>query len=200
MRFHSALGWVPAAATAAFLLLPPIAPAAAQSDAAGMAGVGRSATVTVRGAITAIDTAARKVTLRNQKGHTVTVTVPADVGDLSRVQVGDVVMATLRVSLRFVQSQPGIGGPKPSTTMRAGAARDGNAAAGAVSDKIVRTAVVMGVNPADNTVQLVDPAGGEVRTLHVRDPEMQQMLPRLRVGAIITMIATEVFAVAWTRG
>jgi len=199
MRYPPALAWVPAAALAACLLLP-APPAAAQSDAAGMAGVGRIANVTVRGTITAIDTAAGKVTLRNLKGHTITVTVPADVGDLKQVKVGDVVMATLRVALRFVQSQPGVGGPKPSETIRAGAARGGNAAAGAVSDKIVRTAVVMGVNPAENTVQLVDPAGGEIRTLHVRDPEMQQMLPRLRVGAIITMIATEVFAVAWTRG
>jgi hypothetical protein len=181
--------------------LSPAQSARAQDNSGdALGGIGESGRVTVRASVVSVDVAARKVALRNQAGETVNVTVPEGVANLAAIRPGDVVTATMIVSVTFVQAQPGLGSPAASTTVAGGRVRDGAARAGAVGEREVRSVVVVAVNPAQNTITVVNTAGGPVRTLHVRDPRLQQALPNVRQGATITMIGTEVFAISLTPG
>jgi len=170
----------------------------ASGDALG--GIGESGIATVRATVVSVDTATRKVALRNQAGQTVTVTVPEDVANLANVRPGDIVTATMRVSVVFVQGQPGLGAPAASTTVAGGRMASGGARVGAVGERDVRSVVVVGVDPAANTITVVNTAGGIVRTWHVRAPRLQQALPNVRQGSTITVIGTEVFAIALKPG
>jgi hypothetical protein len=55
----------------------------------------------------------------------------------------------------------------------------------------VVTGLVVGVNPAAHTLSLVDPTGGEIRTIAVKDPQYQQLLGTIKVGDTITAYITE---------
>ena len=74
----------------------------------------------------------------------------------------------------------------------------GGLPAGGVAEKVVVTGLVVGVNPTAHTLSLVNPppAGGEIRTLTVKDPEYQKMLPQIKVGDTITAYITEAVVAA----
>jgi hypothetical protein len=56
----------------------------------------------------------------------------------------------------------------------------------------------VGVNPAANTISLVNPAGGEVRTYNVTTQAGREQLPRVKVGDSLTAINTQVLVVSIT--
>ena len=58
------------------------------------------------------------------------------------------------------------------------------------------TGLVVGVNPMAHTISLVDPAGGEIRTIAVKDPQYQQMMSSIKVGDTITAYITEAVVAA----
>ena len=45
-------------------------------------------------------------------------------------------------------------------------------------------------------ISLVDPAGGEIRTITVTDPQTQEMMKMINVGDTITAYITEVVVAA----
>ena len=47
-----------------------------------------------------------------------------------------------------------------------------------------------------HTISLVNPKGGEVRTLNVKDPEYQQMMSMIKVGDTITAVISEALIAA----
>jgi hypothetical protein len=55
---------------------------------------------------------------------------------------------------------------------------------------VVRTDV------AGNTISLVDPAGGQIRTFDVRTPEGRSQLPRVKPGDKLTAVSTELLLIA----
>lgn len=57
---------------------------------------------------------------------------------------------------------------------------------------------VVGVNPAANTISLVNPAGGEVRTYNVTTQAGREQLPRVKIGDSLTAMNTQVLVVAIT--
>ena len=58
---------------------------------------------------------------------------------------------------------------------------------------------VVGIDLADNTVDVVNPSGGGVYTLHVTDPARIPMLASLKVGDTITAVVSQVVAVSIER-
>ncbi len=58
------------------------------------------------------------------------------------------------------------------------------------------TGLVVSVNPAAHTISLVDPAGGEIRTIAVKDPQDQQLLGMIKVGDTITAYVSEALVAA----
>jgi hypothetical protein len=178
-------------------LLPPFAPEA-RAQASGMAGAGETETVTIRATVKAVDMKTRTVTLVGPQGETKTMKVGPQVQNLAQVKPGDTVVARFYDSVAYVLSPPGTKVPEDTLAAAAARAVPGGLPAGGVAEKVVVTGLVVGVNPTAHTISLVNPppAGGEIRTLTVKDPEYQKMLPQIKVGDTITAYITEAVVVA----
>ena len=178
-------------------LLPPFAPEA-WAQASGMAGVGETETVTIRATVKAVDMKTRTVTLVGPQGETKTMKVGPQVQNLAQVKPGDIVVVRFYDSVAYVLSPPGTKVPEDTLAAAAARAVPGGLPAGGVAEKVVVTGLVVGVNPTAHTLSLVNPppAGGEVRTLTVKDPEYQKMLPQIKVGDTITAVISEALVAA----
>ena len=197
-RFIAWIG-VPAACLlfVAAALLPPFAPPA-WAQASGMFGVGDTDTVTVRATVKAVDMKTRTVTLVGPQGETKTMKVGDQVQNLAQVKPGDIVVARFYDSVAYVVAPAGTKLPEDAMAIAEAQAAPGELPAGGVGAKIIVTGLVVGVNPMAHTISLVNPppAGGEIRTLTVKNPEYQQMLPQIKVGDTITAVITEALVAA----
>lgn len=133
--------------------------------------------------VLAVDGKARTVTLRMADGKVETLPAPAD-ADLTRIKKNDVVLlgAFQRVSVQALPpgSAP-LGVRREIATMRAA---PGETPGRAAAERTVVVTEVAAVDAINNTVTLRD-AGGEVRTLNVRNYENQQKLKTLKIGDLV---------------
>jgi Cu/Ag efflux protein CusF len=182
---------------AAAALLPPYSPPA-QAQASGMFGVGEKDMVSERATVKAVDLNARTVTLVSPQGATRTLKVGDQVQNLAQVKPGDVVVARYYESAAYVVAPAGTKLPENAMAMAEAQAVPGELPAGGAAAKIIVTGLVVGVNPVAHTISLVNPppAGGEIRTFTVKNPEYQQMLPQIKVGDTITAVISEAVVAA----
>jgi hypothetical protein len=185
------------ALVAAAALLPPLAaPVLAQSSgSSGMFGAGDSDTITARATVKSVDMTTRMVTLVGPQGETMTMKAGEQVQNLAQVQPGDVVVHYYD-SVAYVVALPEPSfrrTPRPSPKRRQ---RRASCPAGGVASKVIVIGLVVGINPSAHTISLVNPAGGEIRTLNVKDPQYQQMLGMIKVGDTITAVITEALVAA----
>jgi hypothetical protein len=175
--------------------------AAAGSALAQQATVGIQ-TVTTYSAdarITAVDPAARTVSLAFTNGATATRTVSQAVADFGARKVGDMVSVGFEDRLTFVLSGPNVATPRDrDTSVTAAASATGLGAAGVSASEAIANWWVVGVNPAGGTISLVNPAGGEVRTYNVATQAGREQLPRVKIGDSLTAINTQVLVVSIT--
>ena len=66
----------------------------------------------------------------------------------------------------------------------------------AVGTRLVVTGLVVGVDTGAHKIDLVNPSGGQVRTISVVTPEGQQNLKLVKVGDTITAVISEALAIA----
>jgi hypothetical protein len=171
--------------------LPPLAsPALAQ--AAGMGGIGQSEVIAFRATVKAVDMNTRQVTLTGPRGNTFSLTASDAVRNLAQVRPGDSVIAHVASSRTFVLSPPGAQTPPNSLTLAGTSAPLGDLPAGAVATRLVVTGLVVSVDTANHTLQLVDPSGGPVRTVNVVTEQGQQSLGSVKPGDRITAFIEDV--------
>ena len=175
---------------AAATLLPPFAPPAL-AQASGMFGAGDTDTVTARATVKSVDMKTRMVTLVGANGQTMTMKAGDQVQNLAQVKPGNVVVVRFHNSVAYVVAPPGTKLPEDAMAIAETRATPGEKPAGGVAAKIIVTGLVVGVNPVAHTISLVNPKGGEVRTLNVKDPEYQQMMGMIKVGDTITAVISE---------
>ncbi|MBP2311280.1 hypothetical protein [Azospirillum soli] len=168
-------------------------PAAAQTRQTLTNIVPGDAAVTIHAKITAIDPAKRQVTLTGRSRTPVTVTAGPDVR-LEMLKVGDVVDAQYYRSVAFLISEPGESVPEDS--IRQTIARPAEAPGGVGVQTTMISGLVVGIDLASHSVDLVSPQGGEVVTVTVTDPVRQAKLPSLKVGDTITAVVSEALAVS----
>jgi hypothetical protein len=118
------------------------------------------------------------------------------VQNLAQVKPGDTVVARFYESVAYVLAPPGTKLPDDILAVAGARAAPGEMPAGGFASKIVVTGLVVGVNAASHTISLVDPAGGEIRTIAVTDPQAQQMMKMITVGDTITAYITEAVVAA----
>ena len=171
-------------------------PLDARAQASGMAGIGETDTSTVRATVKAIDMKTRTVTLVGPQGETKTLKVGEQVQNLAQVKPGDTVVARYYESEAYVIAPPGTKLPEDALAVAGARAAPGQMPAGGVAERVVVTGLVVGVNPATHTISLVDPAGGKIHTITVKDPQYQQMLGTIKVGDTITAVITEAVVAA----
>ena len=149
--------------------------------------------------ITAVDPAARTVSLAFTNGATATRTVSQAVADFGARKVGDMVSVGFEDRLTFVLSGPNVATPRERDTgVTAAASATGMGAAGVSASEAIANWWVVGVDPAANTISLINPAGGAVRTYNVTTAAGREQLPRVKVGDSLTAINTQVLVVSIT--
>lgn len=178
-------------------MLPPYSPPA-RAQASGMFGAGDTDTVSLRATVKAVDMKTRTVILVGPQGETKTLKVSDQVKNLAQVKPGDTVVARFYDAVAYVVAPAGTKLPENAMAMAEAQAAPGELPAGGVGTKIIVTGLVVGVNPVAHTISLVNPppAGGEIRTLTVKNPQYQQMLPQIKVGDTITAVISEALVVA----
>jgi hypothetical protein len=164
----------------------------AWAQGADLSGIGETETTNIRATVTAIDQATRQVTLANAQGKTVTITAGPAVRNLAQVKVGDVVLAQQITSVTYILSPHGVDTPPDQAAVSAVRAEPGEMPAGGIASQTVVTGVVVGVDAAAKTISLVDPSGGLVRTIHVKNPRAQAQLPSVQPGDRVTSIFRDI--------
>jgi Cu/Ag efflux protein CusF len=189
----------PGVATAAALAvavsaLPAAAPpAAAQGNNPTASNVIPEAeAMTVHAKIQKIDPQTRKVTLAAPSGKSVAVTA-GDAVRLDMLKVGDTVNAKYYRSVAFMVSSGTNAPPDAAAQVTAQNAT----APGGVGVRLTRVSgLIVGIDLASNSVEMVDPTGGGVHTIHVTDPSRAAMLGTLKVGETVTAVISETLAVS----
>lgn len=164
--------------------------------AADLGGIGQTETIAVRAKVTALDLPSRMVTLVGPAGNSVTLKVGDEVHNLDQIKVGDTVVAHYVASIALILASPGTKIPDDSINVAANRAAKGHLPAGAISARAVVTDLVTGVDLSTHTLELVDPSGGQVRTVRVLDPQRQAQMKRVKVGDTITAVVTAALAIS----
>lgn len=169
----------------------------AQTDQATV-GIQTTTRYVLEGRIAAVDTNARTITIASVDGTQRRLNVSPMAANISSTKIGDNVTVGVEDTRTFVLSSPGVKTP-PSGAGSVAAAVETNqgVAGGRVSDSIANWLVV-GVDPAANTITLVNPGGGEVRTYNVTTEAGRQQLPRVKQGDNLTEINSRIVVASIT--
>ena len=161
-------------------------------------GISTVTTYSADARITAVDPAARTVTLAFTNGATAVRQVSPSVANFAQTKVGDNVSLAFEDRLTFVLSGPNTKTPSDRDTTVTVAAGTGTSVAGASAGQAVANWWVTAVNPTAGTISLINPGGGEVRTYNVTTPEGRAQLPRVKPGDSVTAINSSVAVIAIT--
>ena len=167
---------------------PPAAVTNTQSSAAA-AGVLEWELVQGEAVVQSIDAPRRLVVLRNAQGKTLTLKVGKTV-DLTKVHAGDSVAITYYEAVALTIGQPGSGTPGVSGAVAVAPAVRGQVPAGAEVEQVKVTSAIVANDPATHTLTVRGP-DGNLRTITVKDPQMQQQAAALQVGDVIELTYTE---------
>jgi len=183
------------------IVLASSALAGGNAFAQGQATVGIQTTThySIDGRIAAVDTNARTLTITSADGTQRMLNVSPMAANITSTKVGDNVVAGIEDTRTFVLSSPGVKTPAAGSASAAGAVEtsQGSVAGARVSNSIANW-VVVSVNPAANTITLVNPSGGEVRTYDVTTDAGRQQLPRVKQGDSLTEINSRVVVASIT--
>jgi len=161
-------------------------------------GISTVTTYSADARITAVDPAARTVSLAFTNGATAVRQVSPQVANFAQAKVGDMVSLAFEDRLTFVLSGPNTKTPGDRDTTVAVATGTGRSVAGAAAGQAIASWWVTAVNPSAGTISLVNPAGGEIRTYNVTTAEGRAQLPRVKPGDSVTAINSSVAVVSIT--
>jgi len=99
-------------------------------------------------------------------------------------------------SVAFVVNGPtgGNGTPVTDDQMAAAVAQPAQAPGGVAVGVLKIQGTVVGVDLASNTINVINPSGGQIYTIDVMDPARQAMLSSLNVGDTITAVISKTLA------
>ena len=168
--------------------------------AQGQATVGIQTTThySIVGRIAAVDTSARTLTITSADGTNRMLNVSPMAANITSTKVGDNVEVVVEDTRTFVLSSPGVKTPAPGAASAAVAVETNKGVDGARLSQSIGNWVVVSVNPAGNTITLVNPGGGEVRTYDVTTDAGRQQLPRVKQGDSLTELNSRLVVAAIT--
>lgn len=190
-------GQVSAAAAMAALLL-----VAARPDAIFAQSKANTATVeSMTDAVTikSIDPATRHLQVLNKAGEVISITAPEEIRNFDQLQVGDKITATYTLKREFVLSASDTPLPPDQQTLVAARAPKGDSPSGVVSNYIVVTGAVLGIDPAKHRLRIVSPQGGEVHEVQVTSAGGLKIFDKIKVGDKITAYVSESMLLAANR-
>jgi hypothetical protein len=152
-------------------------------------GVPEAASETLHGRIIGLDRQTRQVILITPAMRYVSMVALPEI-PLERLNLFDNVNVTFSRSVAFFVSMD-VNAAATGTPALGSEARAPNGAA--IRTRTIR-AMVVGVHPASRTVDVVDPTGGGIRTVHVHDAARAVELDKLKPGEVITAVVTDALA------
>jgi Cu/Ag efflux protein CusF len=172
-------------------------PAAAQQHPVLKNVIPEAASMTIQANITAINPNTREITLQGPSGKKVTVTA-GPIVRLEMLKVGDTVNAKYYRSVAFDISGPKGGSGTPKSTAGTMQAIEQRAEGpGGVAARVTEVqGLVVGIDRAANSIDVVNPSGGGVYTIEVTDPERAAMLSQVKIGDTVTAVVSEALAVS----
>jgi hypothetical protein len=184
------------AAIAAALVLAAASAHAAEAGSDLKRGGEMTETVTV----VSFDPATRNLVVKTEAGETETIHVPEAARNAQNLKAGDRIKATYRLEAAVRISPHGAGTVENSQTMEATRAEHGALPGGHISNRMIVTGAVVGVDQAAHTVKLVNPQGGQVHTVYVPSAEGRAVLAKLKPGDKITAEISESLLISTERG
>jgi hypothetical protein len=155
----------------------------------GGAAEAKTATATIQ----SIDKEKRTVTLKDEKGKTMTVDVPSDVESFDRLKKGDKVTATYQEALAVSVHKPGEA--KPTNEVQESTGRTTGANPSRTMERThTMSAEVVSVDAAKNKLKVKGPEG-KTRDINVEDPSMREKLKDLKPGEVVELQYTEAMAI-----
>jgi hypothetical protein len=148
---------------------------------------------TLTATVESVDVAHRTVLLRAPDGL-VTVDVGPGVKNLPQVKAGDHVRVQLREALIARVAPPESKNEPPQAASQTMTAKPGQKPAGVHNEMIRANVRITQIDAPNNIVQFVGPAGVP-RVAHVKDPSMQALLHKLKVGDVVQMTYSVAVAV-----
>jgi VCBS repeat-containing protein len=162
-------------------------------------GIQTTTHYSIVGRIAAVDTNARTLTITSADGTNRMLNVSPMAANITSTKVGDNVEVGVEDTRTFVLSSPGVQTPAPGAASVAGAMETSQGGvAGARASMSIGNWTVVSVNPAGNTITLVNPGGGEVRTYDVTTDAGRQQLPRVKQGDSLTELNSRLVVAAIT--
>jgi VCBS repeat-containing protein len=161
-------------------------------------GIQTTTHYSIVGRIAAVDTAARTLTITSADGTNRMLTVSSMAANITSTKVGDNVEVAVEDTRTFVLSSPGVATPAPGAASAAAAVETSQGVAGARLSQSIGNWTVVSVNPGANTITLVNPGGGEVRTYDVTTDAGRQQLPRVKQGDNLTELNSRLVVAAIT--
>lgn len=180
------------------ILGPMLAPVCIRAQNQAIVGIQTVTTYSADVRITAVDSNARTITVTYPDGAVRTHTVSPAVANFGATRVGDTASIAFEDRLSFVLSDRKTPTPPNRDVSVVGTASAGQNLAGVSASQAVGTWWVVGVNPAANTIALVNPASGPVRTYNVTTQAGRDQLSRVTVGDSLTAINSQVLVVSIT--
>jgi hypothetical protein len=194
---NSAAGALLLAAAAAVVV--PAAPAMAQGASPPNPTMPQilpeAAQETLHGRIVALNRESRQVIMIAPGGRMVSVVALPQI-PLNELNLGDAVNMTYTRSVAFYVTTDM---NAPPDAIAAAMAQPVQGPGGAAVRVTRISALVVGVHPASQSVDVVDPTGGGVRTIHVTSPDRVAALSSLKPGDRVTAVMTESLASAIQR-
>jgi hypothetical protein len=180
------------------ILGPALAASGSHAQDQAIVGLQTVTTYSADVRITAVDANARTVTVTYPDGAQRTHTVSPVVANFGATRIGDMVSITFEDRMSFVLSGRNTPTPPNRDVSVVGTASAGQSVTGASASQTVGTWWVVGVNPAANTITLVNPASGPVRTYSVTSQAGRDQLSRVQVGDSLTAINSQILAISIT--
>ena len=178
------------------ILAPMLAPAGIRAQNQAIVGIQTVTTYSADVRITAVDPNARTIAVTYPDGAVRTHTVSPSVANFGAARVGEMVSIAFEDRLSFVLSDRKTPTPANRDVSVVGTAASGQNLTGVSVSEAVGTWWVVGVNPAANTIMLVNPASGPVRTYNVSTQAGRDQLPRVTVGDSLTAINSQLLVVS----
>ena len=180
------------------ILGPMLAPATGWAQDQAVVGLQTVTSFTTDVRITSVDTAARTVTVTHPDGTTRTHAVSPAVANFGATRIGSVASITFEDQTSFVLSNRNTPTPPNRDVNVLGAAAAGQKVAGVSASQVVATWWVVAVDPSANTMTLVNPGSGPVRTFNVTTQAGRDQLPRVKVGDRLTAINSQLLVLSIT--
>jgi hypothetical protein len=204
LMFGAALAFAGSPALAADRSAPPSEGSGSMDKTGGTPSGGEETSPTTRRAVTRsvsqqmsvtatienVDKKNRKLTLKDPDGDDVTVHVPKEVQGFDKLKAGEAIDITYREGLAMTLL-PGGAGEAPDLQEKTVGSHDvGN---GVMAREITASATVTHVDTKNNKVTVKGP-NGNVNTIKVEDPDIQQRLKNVKPGDVIQLTYSEAVA------